>query len=112
MPPGPEVAIAKRPGELRIAASGEGSRLLVPHLDVAQLVLVLPPRLDDAVDAVARKGEHGVDPPVQQTLDQPGGGRLGHVLLPCVCVAVDQELQSSYPRRTKTAQRVGHGLQK
>ena len=50
-------ADAEAAGVLGVAARGERRRLLVPHLDEADLVLVRAQRLEDAVDAVAGKAE-------------------------------------------------------
>ena len=55
---------------LGVGASHEGGGLLVAHLDEADLLLLLPQRLDDAVDAVAGDAENRVDAPVDQGVNQ------------------------------------------
>ena len=40
--------------ELGVATGGEGSRFLMAHLDVFQLILILAPDLEDAIDATVR----------------------------------------------------------
>ena len=63
-------ADAEPAGVLGVAAGHERRRLLVPHLDEADLVLALAQRLHDAVDAVAGQAEDDVDAPVVQGVDQ------------------------------------------
>jgi hypothetical protein len=48
----------------------------VPYLDVLELVLVLPPDLEDAVDAVAGKGKDSLNAQVEEALDQEVGHGL------------------------------------
>jgi hypothetical protein len=63
-------ADAQPAGVLGVAAGREGRRLLVPHLDVLELVLVLAPGLEDAVDAIAGQAENRVHASFQQALHQ------------------------------------------
>ena len=58
-------AHAEPAGELRVADRLERAHLLVPRLDELRLVLGAAPGREDAVDAVARVGEHVLDPPVR-----------------------------------------------
>ena len=63
---------------LGVGAGHEGGGLLVAHLDEADLLLLLPQRLDDAVDAVAGDAENRVDAPVDQGVNQNVRRRGGH----------------------------------
>src|SRR5947209_4063946 len=72
------------PGELRVSAGGERRRLLVPHLDEAEFLLLSAERLEEAVDAVAGVAEDDFDAPVDQSFDEQircgfrhGGDSLG-----------------------------------
>src|SRR5678815_468376 len=51
-------------------ACHERGGLFVPHLDKADLPFALADRLHDAVDAVTRHPEDGVDAPGNQGVDQ------------------------------------------
>jgi hypothetical protein len=75
-------ADAEPSGELRIAHRRQRRRLLVPHLHEADLVLPGAQRLHDAVDAVARQAEDGVDAPGDEGVDEQVCGGLGHDALP------------------------------
>ena len=70
------------PVYLAVAAGGKGRRLLVPHLDEAQLLLTLAQRLEEAVDAVARKAEDRIHSPVEQSLNQQITSAFGHFKVP------------------------------
>ncbi len=66
-------------GELRVADRLERAHLLVPGLDELRLVVGAAPGGEDAVDAVAREGEHVLDAPVPQPVEQIVGDILvGH----------------------------------
>jgi hypothetical protein len=65
--------------ELPVGTRGQRGRLLVADVDEADLVGVRAQCFHHAVDPVARKPEHNVDPPFDQTLDQliRGGAAAG-----------------------------------
>ena len=70
--------------ELRVADGLEGRHLLVPRLDELRLVLRPSPGGEDAVDAVAGVGEHVMDAPGPQALEQEISNCRSHLLfLPC-----------------------------
>src|SRR5205807_4886345 len=71
-------ADAEPPGVFGVTARHERRGLLVAHLDEADLLLPRAQRFHDAVDAVARDAEHGVDAPIQQGLDQHVGCGFCH----------------------------------
>jgi hypothetical protein len=71
-------AHAQRAGVFGVATGREGRRLLVPHLHEADLVLILPQRLEEAVDPTAGEAEDHLHVPVEETLDQQVGYRLCH----------------------------------
>ena len=60
-------AYAEAAGVFRVADSGEGRGLFMPHLDEAKLVLMGAQRLEETVHAVAGKSEDGIHAP----LDEP-----------------------------------------
>ena len=86
--PGPAggEADAQPPGELGVAAGGEGRRLLVPALDEADLVLVLAQGLEDPVDPVAGQAEGRVHAPVDQLLDDHVARGLRHLSASSRCL--------------------------
>ena len=63
-------ADAQPPGEFGIPARRKRGRLLVPHLDEAEFLLIGAERLKEAVDAVARVAEDDLDAPVDQSFDE------------------------------------------
>src|SRR3954453_22746553 len=64
--PGGSNANAEFSRELRITASHERCRFLMPGLDKPDFVLSFAQRFHDAVDAVAGDTEHRVDTPIDQ----------------------------------------------
>jgi len=66
-------------GELRVADGLEGRHLLVPRLDELRLVLRPSPGREDPVDAVAGVGEHVIDAPGPQALEQVIGNGGSHM---------------------------------
>ena len=68
--PGRGQADAEPARRLGVAAGHEGGGLLVVDQDEPDSVLVAPEGLHDPVDAVAGQAEDGVDPPVDEPLDQ------------------------------------------
>src|SRR4051794_14867162 len=64
--------------EFRVSACHEGGSFLMPCLDESDLVLFLPQRLHDPVDAVARDPEDRVNAPVDQSVNHDFACRLCH----------------------------------
>ena len=85
MPPGPGggQADAQLAGVLGVGAGHEGRRLLVPHLDEADLVLALAQRLHDAVDAVAGEAEDHLHAPVHDRFDENVAASVCHEYVSC-----------------------------
>jgi hypothetical protein len=79
-------ADAELAGELRVPDGRHRGHFLVPHVDVAQLVLPLAQRLHEAVDAVAREPEDHLGAPFDQPVDDDVGNRplVSHSCLPPV----------------------------
>jgi hypothetical protein len=70
---------AELTGPFGIGTGIEGGGLFVPNLDEADPILPGPQRFDDTVDSVSRDSKDGVDPPLQESLDEyVAGGRLSH----------------------------------
>src|SRR4051812_21553857 len=70
------------PGELGIAAGHQGRCLLMPHLHEADAILALPQRLHDAVNAIARQPEDGIDTPLEQAFHHTISGSSSHGFFP------------------------------
>src|SRR6185437_11799712 len=75
-------ADAEAAGELGVAASRQGSGLLVPRMDVADAILRLAQRLDEAVDAVAGQAEDRIHAPIEQVRYYNVGNGLCHGCTP------------------------------
>jgi hypothetical protein len=62
-------ANAQSSGVFGIAASGEGRRFLMSHLNEPELILVGSQRGENSVHAIAGESENGVDTPLDQPLN-------------------------------------------
>ncbi|HEX3943765.1 MAG TPA: hypothetical protein VHW69_06740 [Rhizomicrobium sp.] len=69
-------------GEFCPGASHEGGRFFVPRLNESDALLILAQRFDDAVHAVARNAEDGVDAPVKHGFDKNLSRFFRHVISP------------------------------
>src|SRR5207248_3356896 len=67
-------ADSQLPRVLGVGAGHESSRLLMPDVDEADLVLTGPQRLHDSVDAVPREAEDDLYPPIVDGVNQYVGG--------------------------------------
>src|SRR5207248_10918048 len=70
-------AAAEPAGKLRVSTRREGGRLLVAHLDEADLFLPLPQHLPNAVNPVPGDPKDDFDAPVVNRVDQHVGGSGG-----------------------------------
>src|SRR6185369_10455254 len=72
-------ADAELPRVFRVAAGHEGCGLFVPHLDEADMSLLLAQRFHDSIDAVARQTEDDTHAPFAEGLNENIGGGNGHL---------------------------------
>ena len=71
-------------GEFGISAGSESRGLLVPDMDVADPVRGLPEAFNQAIDAVPRQAEHGIDAPREQGVHDMIGYGVRHLAAPLV----------------------------
>jgi hypothetical protein len=76
--PGRGEADAEPARHARVADGRHGADLLVADVHVAEAVVPRPQRLHEAVDAVARQAEDGVNAPVHEPVHEQVGGCVGH----------------------------------